>query len=109
MEENFGPKSGLERHVQTILVAATIAILSWQLLTILDLRDRLIRFEQQMLSLQSQINQGTDDRFRGSDWRVQKERLDERFYELKGQVQKLSDRLEKLELTEDRAHRRPGN
>ena len=95
--ENDDKKSVLERHVQTILVAGTMAILSWVLLSVLDIRDRLTKFEERLSTLHGQVNTGTDDRFRGSDWRVQKERLDERFLTLKNEVAKLEDRVDKLE------------
>jgi hypothetical protein len=69
----------LERHVQTIIVSATIALLGWVLLTTLDIRDKLSRFEERLLNLQTQVNAGTDDRFRASEWRREKEVIEERF------------------------------
>ena len=95
--ENDDKRSVFERHLQTILVAGTMAILSWVLLSVLDIRDRLTKFEERLSTLHGQVNTGTDDRFRGSDWRVQKERLDERFLNLKNEVAKLEDRVDKLE------------
>ena len=96
MEED-DKKSVLERHVQTILVAGTMALLSWVLLSVLDIRDRLTKFEERLATLHAQVNTGTDDRFRGSDWRIQKERLDERFQALKKQVDHLEERVDKME------------
>ena len=90
-------KSVLERHVQTILVAGTMALLSWVLLSVLDIRDRLTKFEERLATLHAQVNTGTDDRFRGSDWRIQKERLDERFNNLKKHVDHLEERMDKME------------
>ena len=95
--ENDDKRSVFERHLQTILVAGTMAILSWVLLSVLDIRDRLTKFEERLSTLHAQVNTGTDDRFRGSDWRVQKERLDERFNTLKHEVAKLEDRVDKIE------------
>jgi len=95
--ENDDKRSVFERHLQTILVAGTMAILSWVLLSVLDIRDRLTKFEERLSTLHGQVNSGIDDRFRGSDWRVQKERLDERFINLKNEVAKVEDRVDKLE------------
>jgi len=97
VEEIDDKKSVLERHVQTILVAGTMALLSWVLLSVLDIRDRLTKFEERLATLHAQVNTGTDDRFRGSDWRIQKERLDERFHVLTTQVGRLEDRVDKIE------------
>jgi hypothetical protein len=84
-DDNNGNRSLLERHVQTIIVSATIALLGWVLLTTLEIRDRLSRFEERLLNLQTQVNTGVDDRFRSSEWRREKQIIDERF-----------DRLEKM-------------
>ena len=97
VNDDYDKKSVFERHLQTILVAGTMALLSWVLLSVLDIRDRLTKFEERLSTLHGQVNTGTDDRFRGSDWRVQKERLDERFQALKSNVDKLEDRVDKLE------------
>ena len=103
MPEENG-RSVIERHIQTILVAGTMAILSWVLLSVLDIRDRITKFEERLVGVQAQVNQGTDDRFRGSDWRIQKERLDERFFELKEKVIKLHDRLDAIDRKVSKAH-----
>ena len=103
-EEVFARRSPLERHIQTIIVAASMAILSWVLLSVLDIRDRLVKFEERLSSVQATVNAGTDDRFRGQDWRIQKERLDERFTELKNRVDKNTERLEKLERIAEKYH-----
>jgi len=83
----------LERHVQTILVAGTMAILSWVLLSVLDIRERLTKFEERLATLSGQVNSGTDDRFRGQDWRREKSLLDERFDRLRVQVEKNADKV----------------
>ena len=81
-------RSILERHIQTIIVSATIALLGWQLLTTLEIRDKLGRFEERLLSLQAQVNSGVDDRFRGTDWRREKEIIEQRF----DRIEKMIDR-----------------
>ena len=78
-DNDVGQRSLLERHVQTIIVSATIALLGWVLLTTLEIRDRLSRFEERLLNLQTQVNVGTDDRFRATDWRREKEIIEDRF------------------------------
>lgn len=83
-------RSILERHVQTIIVSATIALLGWQLLTTLDIREKLTRFEERLLSLQGQVNSGIDDRFRGADWRREERALNDRF----DRVEKRLDKVE---------------
>ena len=97
MGEVDNNRSVLERHVQTILVASTMAILSWVLLSVLDIRDKLTKFEERLATLHGQVNTGIDDRFRGSDWRIQKERLDERHHTLRLQVEKIEERIDKIE------------
>lgn len=94
----------LERHIQTILVAGTMALLSWVLLSVLDIRERLTKFEERIATMQAQINTGTDDRFRKSDWLREKERLDERFHALRAQVEKIDERVDKLERLNEREH-----
>ena len=78
-DNDVGQRRLLERHVQTIIVSATIALLGWVLLTTLDIRDKLSRFEERLLNLQTQVNVSTDDRFRASEWRREKEVIEERF------------------------------
>lgn len=102
--EQNDSRSVLERHIQTILVAGTMALLSWVLLSVLDIRERLGKFEERIATMQAQINTGTDDRFRKSDWLREKERLDERFTALRLQVEKHDERIDKLDRANDRYH-----
>ena len=107
-EENDSPdnyrRSALERHAQTVITAVVLAVLMWVAQSVVDLRDRVIRFEEKITNLQAQVNVGTDDRFRKSDWLREKERLDERFSALKNQVDKDNERLDRLERVNDKFH-----
>jgi hypothetical protein len=97
-------RSALERHAQTVITAIVLAVLMWVAQSVVDLRDRVIRFEEKITNLQAQVNVGTDDRFRKSDWVREKERLDERFVALKLQVEKHGDRLDKIERASEKFH-----
>lgn len=87
--EGKRPIAGFERHVQTIVTSITLALLLWVGQSLVDLRDRLTRFEERVVNLQAQVQQGTDDRFRGTDWRREKERIDERFLEMGRRLDKV--------------------
>ena len=105
-EKNGDKRSAVERHIQTIVVTATVALLSWVLLSVLDIRDRLIKFEERLATLQGQVNSGVDDRFRGSDWRREKQVLDDRFIRLQNEVEKMDERVRTLERANDKYHGR---
>lgn len=81
----------LERHIQTILTGVVAGLLGWVGISLLDLRDRTTRLEVQITSLNSLVADGTSDRFRGSDWRREKERLDDRFNSLVRRVDVLEE------------------
>jgi hypothetical protein len=97
-------RSALERHAQTVITAIVLAVLMWVAQSVVDLRDRVIRFEEKITNLQAQVNVGTDDRFRKSDWVREKERLDERFIALKNQVDKHAERIDRLERLKEKFH-----
>lgn len=101
-EDDNNGKTMIERHIQTLMVAGTMALLSWVLLNVLDVRDRLIKFEERLATLQAQVNTGIDDRFRKSDWLREKERLDERFHALRLQVERNTTDIDKLDREHDR-------
>jgi len=84
-------KHWFERHAQTAAISICLALLFWGASTLVDIRDRISRFEERLVNLQAQVNQGVDDRFRGQDWRREKERLDERFATLLRRVDKLEE------------------
>ncbi len=75
-------KGGLERHVQTLVTSVTLALLMWTGVTLVDLRDRLARMEEKIITLNAEIQRAQTDRFTMSDWRREKEVLEDRFSRL---------------------------
>jgi hypothetical protein len=56
---NTVEKSTLERHIQTVLTAIAIGLLTWNGVTLLDLKEKVVRMEVHQLLvpvLQNQIN-----------------------------------------------------
>jgi hypothetical protein len=93
-ETGAGDKHFLERHIQTVAISVSLALLFWGASTLVDIRDRISRFEERLASITAQVQQGTDDRFRGSDWRREKERLDERHNQLQLRLERLEDAMQ---------------
>jgi hypothetical protein len=54
----------------------------WTGLTLVDLRDRLARLEEKIISINADVNRAQADRFTATDWKREKEILDERFRQL---------------------------
>jgi predicted nucleic acid-binding Zn-ribbon protein len=52
------------------------------------------------------LNSAGDDRFRGSDWRREKQALDERHLQLRSDVQELRKRIDELERASMKNHPR---
>ena len=103
MEQNE-QRIGFERHAQSALTAAAVALLVWSGSTLVELRDRLTKMEERLATLNVQVNTGIDDRFRGTDWRREKQVLDERFTDLKRNVEINGGRISALERANDRFH-----
>lgn len=78
-EEAIPRSSIIERHTQTIIVAILLALLLWTGATLLTIRDDVITMKVQVAQLQSEIRNAGDDRFRGSDWRREREIIEARF------------------------------
>lgn len=72
-------RSGLERHAQSIAISVAIALLLWSGSTIVDIRDRLSRFEEKLLTIQVQVNDANANHLRASDWRREVQIINERF------------------------------
>jgi TolA-binding protein len=75
-------KGGIERHIQTLVTSITLALLMWTGLTLVDLRDRLARMEEKIISLNADLTRAQADRFTMTDWKREKENLEERFRRL---------------------------
>lgn len=91
--------SVMERHAQTIIVVIITGLLSWVGYSVADMKTTVAEMKIQMSYLQTQMQAGVDDRFRGTDWRREKERLDER---AAGYAQRITD-LEKRVTAQERA------
>ena len=57
----------LEQHIGTLLQILVAGLLTWSLKTNVDTRYEIGVLQTQVASLQSVVNQGTTDRYRGSD------------------------------------------
>lgn len=73
------PKAGIERHIQTLVTSITLALLLWTGVTLVDLRDRLARIEEKQITMNLEVSRAQTDRFTMSDWKREKEILDDRF------------------------------
>jgi hypothetical protein len=90
MDEQERPRSALEQHIQTVIAAVLLALLLWNGNALVDLRDKVGRFEERLLTLQSQVNASTSTHFSVSEWRREKEVIDDRFQRLERLVEKIS-------------------
>jgi hypothetical protein len=57
----------LEQHIGTILQVMVVALLTWSLSTTVSLRTEVGVLQAKVEAMQLTINQGTNDRYRGSD------------------------------------------
>ena len=57
----------LEQHVGTIMQIMVIGLLGWSLKTNVDTRAEIGVLQAKVEAMQTTINQGTNDRYRGSD------------------------------------------
>lgn len=79
MDDETPRGSILERHAQTVIVAILLALLLWAGATLLTIRDDVITMKVQVQQVQSELRNAGDDRFRGSDWRREREIIESRF------------------------------
>jgi len=90
-------KSDVEKHVQTVIVAVLLALLLWAGNALLEIKNDVTTLKVQVVTLTSEVRSGTDDRFRATDWRREKQLLDDRFIELRNNVRELDGRMDKVE------------
>ena len=57
----------LEQHIGTVMQAAVIGLLAWSLKTNVDTQKDIGVLQAKLESLQLTVNQGTNDRYRGTD------------------------------------------
>ena len=90
MTDQIPPQPSLfEQHAQTILTSIILAALVGAGALLVTLHNDVQVMKAQLTFVNDQIKQGVDDRFRGADWRREKERLDERFLNLLKRVERL--------------------
>lgn len=57
----------IEQHIGTIMQAVVIGLLAWSLKTNVDTTTQLGVLQAEVRNLQTTVQQGTNDRYRGSD------------------------------------------
>jgi hypothetical protein len=86
------PKATLfEQHAQTILTSVILAAVIGAGALLVNLQNDVQVMKTQLSFVNDQLKQGVDDRFRGSDWRREKERLDERHLQLLQRIDRLEE------------------
>lgn len=60
-------RSGLERHIQTILTLGVVGLMSWQLVTIEEMRVELAILSGRVDALAARVDEATTDRYRTTD------------------------------------------
>jgi hypothetical protein len=81
-DEQADRRPGIERHIQTIVTSITLALLMWTGMTLVDLRDRLARMEEKMISQAAEVQAAKAEKFTHNDWKREKEILAEQFKRL---------------------------
>ena len=94
----------VERHIQTVVQAGLLAVLLWIGGTVVDVRDRINRMEEKMVSLGMQVEEqkstaarNMDDRWRGSDHRAYAAAIEKKFADMEREHDKMERRIETLE------------
>lgn len=88
MTTGITPRSGLEQHIQTVITVVVGALLLWTGSTLVDIKQEVTTLKVQVVMMQSQLQAGVDDRFRGSDWRREKEIIDDKFRRIESELDK---------------------
>jgi hypothetical protein len=91
MSEN--DKTLIEQHLGTILQILVVALLGWSLSTTQTLTKDVEVLKVQMMSLTSTINQGTNDRYRGTDAAKDFAAVREEMARLERRVNKIEDKV----------------
>lgn len=80
MTDEIEPKGTVfERHAQTIIALGVLGLVVWAGNTLLAIKDEVTTLKVQVTVMQSQLQNAGDDRFRGSDWRREREIIEQRF------------------------------
>jgi len=78
----------MERHIQTAVVTILLALLIGNVTTLLAMRDDVTTLKVQIANLEGQLRSAGDDRFRGSDWRREREIIEQRFNRIEALLEK---------------------
>lgn len=84
----------LERHAQTGIAAVLLALVIWTGNTLLTIKDDVTTLKVQVANLQGQVSAGNDDRFRSTEWRREKEILEERFRRIESDLDRMRQRYD---------------
>lgn len=97
---NRQSQSALERHLQTLISVAALALLSWNFMQVQELSVSVARMTEQIVTLRAQTEAAMIDRYRGSDaakdFAVRDQRLAEQGYQIRemgGRMRKLENRM----------------
>ena len=91
-EDAQSPRGSIiERHAQTIIAAILLALLLWTGATLLTIRDDVTTMKVQVANLEGQLRSAGDDRFRGADWRREREIIEQRFTRIEVLLEKHAD------------------
>ena len=85
----------IERHAQTIIVAILLALLLWAGATLLTIRDDVTTLKVQVAALEGTVRSAGDDRFRGSDWRREREIIEARFNRIEMLLEKHIEQMDR--------------
>lgn len=103
-EQDFDPprreSSALERHAQTLVTAVILAVLLWIGSAVVDVRDRLSRYEERNVTQSAQLNQILADRMTASQWLREREVLVERLDRLERALERHEGREARGEVPE---------
>lgn len=80
-----------EQHAQTILAGIALVAITSAVALLLLLREDVSVLKTTVSHLNAQIQQGVDDRFRGSDWRREERSINERFQRIERRIEKIEE------------------
>ena len=90
---NQEDRSILEQHIGTILQLLVVALLGWSLSTTMTMTKDVEVLKVQVTALTSTINQGTNDRYRGTDAAKDFAAVREEMNRLERRTTKLEDKV----------------
>ena len=91
-----GERSVLERHVQSVALAAVLGFLGWITNTQLEMKDRTSRMEVLLNAANAQISGLGLDRYTGTDHRRYETEMDRRLNELTRRIDENAKRIDEM-------------